>query len=144
MANKNTDDFEKRFRRWQNGEAYWDIVGRPLAPFGAQQQQQDLTEDQLRELDNYIQTIHRGDEYGHRDGYYDYMEKLSANKAKEWDQNPDVTLLNMLNDNTYNYRAMYDVFGGDDTNHQGHFTDAFKTSYHPTFSEQSAYSGVPS
>ena len=63
------------------------------------------------------------------------MERLAGNKAKEWKEDPEITLLNMLNDNTYDYQAMYDKYGADDDKHEGHFTDEFKTSYHPTFSD---------
>lgn len=139
--NKNTNDFKSRFERWKNGESYWDIVGRPLQN---DKQPTSLTDEEKVELDDYINNIPKYSEDKHRAGYYDYMEKLAANKAKEWDENPELTLLNMLNDETYNYRAMYDKYGGDDTSHEGHFTDEFKTSYHPTFSNLSMYSGIPS
>jgi hypothetical protein len=49
----------------------------------------------------------------------------------------------MLNDNSYNYRQMYE----DDPNYsikEGHFTDKYKTVYHPTFSNESMYSGKQS
>lgn len=141
MSIKNTNDFKSRFERWKNGESYWDIVGKPLP---GQSKPEQLSDEQKAELDDYVRSITSYDKGKSRDGYYDYMEKLAANKAKEWKQGYDQTLLEMLNDNTYNYRAMYDKYGGDDTSHEGHFTDEFKTSYHPTFSNQSMYSGAKS
>lgn len=76
------------------------------------------------------------------DQYYNYMEKLAANKAKQWKYpSTDAALLEMLNDNTYNYRAMYNKYGNSDTKHEGHFSDEFKTAFHPTFSTDSIYSG---
>ena len=141
MSIKNTNDFKSRFERWKNGESYWDIVGKPLP---GQNKPEQLSDEQKAELDNYVRSITSYDNGKSQDGYYDYMEKLAANKAKEWKQGYDQTLLEMLNDNTYNYRAMYDKYGGDDTKHEGHFTDEFKTSYHPTFSNLSMYSGAQS
>lgn len=138
---KNINSFKSRFERWKNGESYWDIVGKPLP---GQNKPEQLSDEQKAELDDYVRSITSYDKGKSRDGYYDYMEKLAANKAKEWKQDYDQTLLDMLNDNTYNYRAMYDKYGGDDTSHEGHFSDEFKTSYHPTFSNQSMYSGAKS
>lgn len=72
--------------------------------------------------------------------YLDFMEKLSAAKSKEWGYSQDEVLLEMLNDNTYNYKQMY----MDNPNYniqEGHFTDTYKTVYHPTFSNESMYSG---
>ena len=139
--NRGTKDFKTRFERWKNGESYWDIVGRPLSN---DKQPTSLTDEEKTELDDYINNIPKYSEGKHRAGYYDYMEKLAGNKAKEWKEDPEITLLNMLNDNTYNYQAMYDKYGDGDARHEGHFTDEFKTSYHPTFSDQSMYSGIPS
>jgi hypothetical protein len=71
------------------------------------------------------------------------MERLAEFKAKEWGDNPDMVLQHMLNDNTYNYRQMYE----DNPNYnieEGHFTDKYKTVYHPTFSNESMYSGKKS
>lgn len=75
--------------------------------------------------------------------YYDFMERLAEFKAKEWDDDPDMVLTHMLNDNSYNYRQMYE----DDPNYnieEGHFVDTYKTVHHPTFSEESMYSGKKS
>jgi hypothetical protein len=52
----------------------------------------------------------------------------------------------MLNDNTYNYRAFYDnnrkmaIKSLSDPS-GAHFSDVGKTMYHPTFSNESIYSG---
>ena len=81
--------------------------------------------------------------------YYDYMEKLAKKKAKDWGENPDDTLLRMLNDNEYNYRAFWDndrenALGMLTADPEAHFTDIAKTVYHPTFSNESMYSGQTS
>ena len=78
--------------------------------------------------------------------YWDYMTKLSSKKAKDWQENEDITLTQMLNDNTYNYKEFYDkdkeqamkMLTADS---EAHFTDVGKTVYHPTFSNESSYSG---
>ena len=74
------------------------------------------------------------------------MDKLAKKKAKDWKQGEEATLVDMLNDNTYNYRAFlenspeeaYMMLNADP---KAHFTDAGKTVYHPTFSNESIYSG---
>lgn len=37
-------------------------------------------------------------------GYIQFMEELAKAKSKEWKEDEDMTLLQMLNDNTYNYK----------------------------------------
>ena len=72
--------------------------------------------------------------------YYDFMERLAEFKAQEWGEDSDEILTHMLNDNTYNYKQMYK----DNPNFEikeGHFKDTYKTVYHPTFSNESIYSG---
>ena len=76
-------------------------------------------------------------------GYIEFMEELAKFKAKEWGENEDIILTEMLNDNTYNYKQMYE----DNPNYniqEGHFQDTYKTVYHPTFSKESMYSGKKS
>lgn len=76
-------------------------------------------------------------------GYIEFMEDLAKVKAKEWGENEDLILTEMLNDNTYNYKQMYE----DNPNYniqKGHFEDTYKTVYHPTFSKESMYSGKKS
>lgn len=78
--------------------------------------------------------------------YYSYMDKLAQRMSNEWNVSEDQALTQMLNDNTYNYRAFYD------NNRKmaikslydpsgAHFSDVGKTMYHPTFSNESIYSG---
>lgn len=82
--------------------------------------------------------------YGNPDlKYYDFMEKLAEFKAREWHDNPDAVYAHMLNDNTYNYRQMYED-NPDFNITEGHFVDTYKTVYHPTFSNESMYSGKKS
>lgn len=75
--------------------------------------------------------------------YYDFMERLAEFKAKEWNDDPDMVLQHMLNDNSYNYQRMYEDNPNFDIQ-EGHFVDTYKTAYHPTFSEESMYSGKKS
>lgn len=83
------------------------------------------------------------------DDYYDYIQKLAKKKSKDWKQSEDETLIRMLNDNEYNYKTFYDndrkmanAMLTADKN--VHFTDIGKTVYHPTFSNESLYSGKKS
>ena len=75
--------------------------------------------------------------------YYDFMERIAEFKAKEWNDDPDMVLQHMLNDNSYNYQQMYENNPNFDIQ-EGHFVDTYKTAYHPTFSEESMYSGKKS
>lgn len=86
-------------------------------------------------FDNFKWDLYRTDE-----NYYKFMENLANIKAKEWKEDPDSVYLEMLNDNTYDYRRMYNemptlstVLG------EGHFPDTYKTPFHPTFSDESLY-----
>lgn len=76
-------------------------------------------------------------------GYIQFMEELAEAKSKEWKEDEDMTLLQMLNDNTYNYKQMYED-NPDYNIQEGHFKDTYKTVYHPTFSNESMYSGQKS
>lgn len=72
--------------------------------------------------------------------YFDFMEQLANAKANEWQIDEDMALVEMLNDNTYNYKQMY-YDNPSMSPQQGHFVDTYKTVYHPTFSVESMYSG---
>ena len=78
--------------------------------------------------------------------YYSYMDKLAQRMSNEWNVSEDQALTQMLNDNTYNYRAFYDnnrkmaIKSLSDPS-GAHFSDVCKTMYHPTFSNESIYSG---
>lgn len=77
------------------------------------------------------------------------MIKLARKRAREKNMNEDEVLTTMLNDNTYDYRMFYDRDRRDaekmlKRNSRAHFSDIGKTVYHPTFSNESAYSGVVS
>ena len=83
------------------------------------------------------------------DQYYNYMIKLARKKARDWKMGEDEALTQMLNDNTYDYRMFYDKDRRDairmlKRNSDAHFSDIGKTVYHPTFSNESIYSGVVS
>lgn len=82
-------------------------------------------------------------DYSPGKGYIQFMEELAKAKSKEWKEDEDMTLLQMLNDNTYNYKQMYED-NPDYNIQEGHFKDTYKTVYHPTFSNESMYSGQKS
>lgn len=77
--------------------------------------------------------------------YYNIMEDVAARNYKDWGlPNSDAALVQALNDNTYNYRGYYNKYPNGNGNAKDHWTDEFKTVYHPTFSNESIYSGKKS
>ena len=77
--------------------------------------------------------------------YYNIMERVAERNYRDWGlPNPDAALLQALNDNSYNYRGYYDKYPNGDGNAKDHWTDEFKTVDHPTFSDESIYSGKKS
>lgn len=77
--------------------------------------------------------------------YYNIMEDIAARNYKAWGlPNEDAALLHALNCNGYNYRGYYNKYPNGDGNAKDHWTDEFKTIYHPTFSNESIYSGKKS
>lgn len=86
--------------------------------------------------------------------YYSIMERVAKNNNSEWNRlrrkegmpilSEDEELVRVLNDNTYNYRGYYDKYPNGQGNALDHWTDEFKTVYHPTFSVESRYSGKDS
>lgn len=77
--------------------------------------------------------------------YFTTMEKVAEDNYQKWGfSNPDEALLHALNDNTYNYRGYYNKYPNGKGNAVDHWPDEFKTVYHPTFSNESIYSGKKS
>lgn len=77
--------------------------------------------------------------------YYNIMEGVAERNYRYWGfPNPDYALLQALNDNTYNYRGYYNKYPNGKGNARDHWSDKFKTVYHPTFSNESIYSGKKS
>ena len=77
--------------------------------------------------------------------YYNIMERVAEQNYKAWGlPSSDAALVQALNDNTYNYRGYYNKYPNGDGNAKDHWTDEFKTVYHPTFSDESIYSGKKS
>lgn len=77
--------------------------------------------------------------------YYDIMQNVAKANYKKWgDDSEDAALTRILNDNSYNYRGYYDKYPTSDANAETHWSDEFKTVYHPTFSNESIYSGKKS
>lgn len=83
--------------------------------------------------------------------YYSIMERVAENNNNEWNRlrtedggrplSVDEEYLRILNDNSYNYRGYYNKYPSGSGNALDHWTDEFKTVWHPSFSTQSKYSG---
>lgn len=77
--------------------------------------------------------------------YYNIMEGVAERNYRNWGfPNSDAALLHTLNNNTYNYRGYYNKYPKGDGNAKDHWPDDFKTVYHPSFSNESIYSGKKS
>lgn len=79
------------------------------------------------------------------ENYYEIMERVAKENWKKWgDPSEDAALTRILNSNDYNYRAYYNKYPESQANADTHWTDEFKTVWHPTFSNESIYSGKKS
>lgn len=79
------------------------------------------------------------------DQYYNIMDKVAQKNYRNWGFNTsDEALIYALNNNTYDYRGYYNKYPNSSANAVTHWTDEFKTVYHPTFSNESIYSGKKS
>lgn len=77
--------------------------------------------------------------------YYKIMERVAEENYSKWGmKSPEEALMHVLNDNTYDYRGYYSKYPNSRVNADTHWPDEFKTVYHPTFSEESIYSGKKS
>lgn len=87
-----------------------------------------------------------------KDDFYTWLDQIANKKAQEWTQAPmkplstDEVYTEMLNDPTYNYKEFYEgqPFLANSMLYApefAHFSDYAKTMYHPTFSNESIYSG---
>lgn len=77
--------------------------------------------------------------------YYKIMERVAEENYSKWGmKSPEEALTHVLNDNTYDYRGYYSKYPNSRANADTHWPDEFKTAYHPTFSEESIYSGKKS
>lgn len=87
-----------------------------------------------------------------KNDFYTWLDQIANKKAQEWTQDPmkslstDEVYTEMLNDPTYNYKEFYEgrPFMANAMLYApafAHFDDYAKTMYHPTFSNQSIYSG---
>lgn len=87
-----------------------------------------------------------------KNDFYSWLDKIADKKAQDWTKVPmkplDPLLVEtqMLNDPTYNYETFYNLqpFMAERmlwADPDAHFTDIGKTMYHPTFSDESAFSG---
>lgn len=120
--------FRERFKQWKNGLPTYKN-GRPIS---FQEVVYDTSNQQ----------------------YYDIMERVAEQNNAEWNRirteegaptlSKDEEYLRILNDNSYNYKGYYSKYPKGDGNAIDHWNDEFKTVYHPTFSNQSTYSGKKS
>lgn len=86
--------------------------------------------------------------------YYDIMERVAKENNERWNQlraqegapllSIEEEYLRILNDNAYDYRGYYNKYPQSRANADTHWTDEFKTAFHPTFSIESGYSGKKS
>lgn len=86
--------------------------------------------------------------------YLTIMEKVAKENNSNWNAlrdaeggsqlTPDEELVRLLNDNSYDYRGYYDKYPESRANADTHWPDEFKTVWHPTFSNESKYSGIAS
>ena len=74
--------------------------------------------------------------------YFDIMERVAEDNWKLWgDDSADAAFLRTVNSPVYNYRAYYNKYPKSRATANTHWPDEFKTVYHPTFSNESVYSG---
>lgn len=84
--------------------------------------------------------------------FYTWLDQLAKKKANDWSKPPmlplseDNVYMQMLNDPTYSYRTFFNLqpfqaLNMLNSSSNAHFTDIAKTMYHPTFSDESAFSG---
>ena len=87
-----------------------------------------------------------------KNDFYTWLDQIADKKAQDWTKVPmkplDPVLVEtqMLNDPTYNYETFYNLqpFMAErmlQADPDAHFSDIGKTMYHPTFSDESAFSG---
>lgn len=83
--------------------------------------------------------------------YYSIMERVAKENNPIWNKDRikegyaplsvDEEYTRLLNDNSYDYRGYYEKYPEASANADTHWSDEFKTVYHPSFSNQSKYSG---
>lgn len=86
--------------------------------------------------------------------YFATMEKVAEENNPIWNKqriaeggkplSVEEDLIRILNDNSYDYRGFYNKYPQTAADANSHWTDEFKTAYHPTFSDESKYSGKKS
>lgn len=87
-----------------------------------------------------------------KNDFYSWIDKIADKKAQDWTKvpmkplDPALVEMQMLNDPQYNYETFYNLepFMAErmlQADPYAHFSDIGKTMYHPTFSDESAFSG---
>lgn len=74
--------------------------------------------------------------------YQAIMRRVAEENWRNWKaESPEAAYQMAINDPTYDYRGYYNKYPNSRANASTHWTDEFKTVYHPTFSDESIYSG---
>jgi len=116
---KDPTAFRNRFQAWKNGLKVYD-KGKAISD------------------EEYVSTMERVAKDNNAE--WNRVRKLYGEKQLTVDQE----LFRILNDNSYDYRGYYNKYPNGKGNALNHWTDEFKTAYHPTFSVGSKYSGKKS
>ena len=114
---------------------------------------QNLNQLQYSTPQEYMQNMQQYDKGKDFGGYVDALSNAAQkiqNSDHAWRDEKgnkldiDTMLLQMMNDNTYKYKDAYDNDELTDPSGNMHFGDKYKTAYHPTFSNESKFSGKKS
>ena len=114
---------------------------------------QNLNQLQYSTPQEYMQNMQQYDKGKNFGGYVDTLANAAQkiqNSDHAWRDEKgnkldiDTMLLQMMNDNTYKYKDAYDNDELTDPSGNMHFGDKYKTAYHPTFSNESKFSGKKS
>lgn len=75
--------------------------------------------------------------------YFSKMEDVAKTNWKDWGySSEDEALIDQMNQNGYDYFNYFKNDPEQNTDASKHWPDTYKTAYHPTFSDESMYSGV--
>ena len=75
--------------------------------------------------------------------YFSKMEDVAKTNWKDWGySSEDEALIDQMNQNRYDYFNYFRNDPEQNTDASKHWPDTYKTVYHPTFSNESIYSGV--
>ena len=82
-------------------------------------------------------------EYSNYMNYFSRMENVAGTNWKDWGySSEDEALIDQMNQNGYDYLGYFSNDPEQNVDARNHWPDTYKTVYHPTFSDESIYSGV--